>query len=78
MLVHDLLRRGNGSDDAVYSQLGALTYLGLRVAEENSRRHPQPRGSAAAREWLFSPAIGRSTSLPRCVTIGSTPATWCA
>lgn len=44
MLVHDLLRRGNDSDDAVYSQLGALTYLGLRVAAENSRRRLYAQG----------------------------------
>ena len=44
MLVHDLLRRGNGSDDAVYSQLGTLTYLGLRVAAENSRRRLYAEG----------------------------------
>ena len=44
MLIHDLLRRGNDSDDAVYSQLGALTYLGLRVAAENSRRRLYAQG----------------------------------
>lgn len=44
MLVHDLLRRGNDSDDAVYSQLGALTYLGLRVAAENGRRRLYAQG----------------------------------
>lgn len=44
MLVHDLLRRGNNSDDAVYSQLGALTYLGLRVAAENTRRRLYAEG----------------------------------
>lgn len=38
MLVYDFLRRGKNDDDAVYSQLGALTYLGLRVAAENCRR----------------------------------------
>ena len=44
MLIHDLLRRGNDSDDAVYSQLGALTYLGLRVEAENSRRRLYAQG----------------------------------
>lgn len=44
MLVHDLLKRGNDSDDAVYSQLGALTYLGLKVAVENSRRRLYAQG----------------------------------
>ena len=38
MLVHEILRRGQNNDDAVYSQLGALTYLGLKVAAENCRR----------------------------------------
>ncbi|WP_462331510.1 class I adenylate-forming enzyme family protein [Schwartzia sp. (in: firmicutes)] len=38
MLVHEILRRGKDNDDAVYSQLGALTYRGLRVATENCRR----------------------------------------
>ena len=38
MLLHDILKRGRDDDDAVYSQLGALTYRGLRVATENCRR----------------------------------------
>ena len=38
MLVHDILRRGQDNDDAIYSNLGGFTYLGLRVAAENCRR----------------------------------------
>ncbi len=55
MLVQDLLQRGNDSDDAVYSQLGALTYLGLRVAAENGRRRLYARGiRRGARVAVFS------------------------
>mgnify|MGYP001687034282 CR=1 FL=1 len=53
MLVHDLLKRGNDSDDAVYSQLGALTYLGLKVAVENSRRRLYGGAPQSARRRLF-------------------------
>ncbi|MBQ1919047.1 MAG: AMP-binding protein [Schwartzia sp.] len=38
MLVHEILKRGKDNNDAIYSQLGALTYQGLRVATENCRR----------------------------------------